>query len=143
MDVHVRYAAILLSGLFLCSITAEEFNSDCLIVETVQTTSASRNELKEEIAEEIKTTLYASMNLASSIAKMQGELSELNKQLLAGVEPLLANQAPFKKASKESLLQTRNLLKKASEKLHRWYQSLARVRRHIARDALLRKSEIQ
>lgn len=85
--------------LIIPTLSAE--NSSFLVQEPQK--RLSKNDLKENIGEELKQSLFTCASLANELGTVQRELAKLQKRLLAKVENLLENDRCFKKASRSEL----------------------------------------
>lgn len=83
---------------------------------------ASKNELKENIGEELKQALYACTAIATELSNVQRELASLQHRILSRVENLVEQKREFKKARRKELsdaydiiVQVKNQLSKQKE----------------------------
>lgn len=63
----------------------------------------SKNELKEDIGEELKKALYLCASISSELGSMQKKIAKLQNRFLSRVENLVENKRPFKKAKRKDL----------------------------------------
>ncbi|MCK4499140.1 hypothetical protein KAU11_01435 [Candidatus Babeliales bacterium] len=73
--------------------------------------------LKEELGGEIKTTLNQCVALNEHLAKLQFEIAQLQKRLLAKGEELMDNGPSFKKAGRKPLADSINTAETARSSL--------------------------
>lgn len=82
---------------------AKEKKSSFLISPSDSVNRASKNELKENIGEELKQALYACASITNELGNVQRELAELQRRILSRVENLVENKRCFKKAKRNEL----------------------------------------
>lgn len=119
-------------------LVAEQTITDGLIAtETSCSRPSTRRGHKERIGQTAKDALELCAKLSRALGKLQVEVSSLQTRLLNSVEPLLDDQPPFKKASKEQLRATLDVLESGTQKLRKQVKATKKLRAKVANDALL------
>jgi len=107
---------------------------------TTRGKNKSKTELKESIGGEIKNVLNKCAHVNKQLGEMQIELSEMQKQLFDKVEELIDNKKPFKKASREQLNKTLNVVNSVNVKLSEQSGIITQIKNQINKDICLKQS---
>ncbi|MFC1854390.1 hypothetical protein ACFLY6_00775 [Candidatus Dependentiae bacterium] len=104
--------------------------------------------LKEELGTEIKSTLDQCVELNAHLAKLQLEISQIQKRLLSKGEELMDNGESFKNKDRKSLARAIENTSQACQKIAILDSNLAKsplkgVMRQIERDACLGSNSLK
>lgn len=104
-------------------------------------TKESSRKLKESIGESTRHTLDMCAALSESVGKLQVEIAAIQKRLFNNVACLIDNSPPYKKATKQELVKTRAILRKAVEQLRSHATLAQQMRVKIQDDTLLAQQQ--
>lgn len=91
--------------------------SSFLISDGHSSPRVSKNEIKENIGEELKKSLYACTEITTELSNVQRELANLQRRILSKVESLVENKGDFKKARRKELTDAQEIMASARKKL--------------------------
>ena len=128
------------SLLFLINFINAELPSFVIKKEATRGKNKSKTELKENIGGEIKNVLHKCAQVNKQLGEMQIELSKMQKQLFDKVEELIDNKKPFKKASREQLNKTLNVVNNVNVKLSEQSGIINQIKNQINKDICLKQS---
>ncbi len=135
-----KFLIINFSLLFLINFINAEPPSFVIKKETTRGKNKSKTELKENIGGEIKNVLHKCAHVNKQLGEMQIELSKMQKQLFDKVEELIDNKKPFKKASREQLNKTLNVVNNVNVKLSEQSGIINQIKNQINKDICLKQS---
>jgi len=109
----IIFSCYLLIKIFVVVCFAQEDKKEKFIVsrQADQTKNMSRNRLKENIGKTAKEALHNCAKLNEQIGEIQIHLSKIQKNLFDKIEKLIDNKQPFKKASRDELADSYNIIK--------------------------------
>lgn len=102
--------------------------------------NASKNDIKEEIGEVMKSALHSCADFAKMIGEIQIEISKIQTHLFSDVENLIDNSKNFKNASKNQLKQCHGSLQKITAEFSCQLAKLKEIKKEIDLDACLKLS---
>lgn len=101
------------------------FSKESFVVETPASSKhASKNELKEQIGDELKKALETSTLLIDELGKIQQQIASLQKHIVSSVTNLVGNERCFRKASRSSLREALQTMSTITAKLHKQKQNI-------------------
>ena len=131
----------LFTVLFLNSITFSTVfpkKDSFLVQKTTTSKRGSKNELKENIGEELKEALHACASIAVELGNLQKELGSLQKRLLTNVESLVENRRVFKKARQRELSGALRTMSKVKQQLRAQEQNVKRLSSEMNKSVCLK-----
>ncbi|MBU1008259.1 hypothetical protein KKA53_04245 [Candidatus Dependentiae bacterium] len=87
------------------------------LVESHTSKRVSKNQLKENIGDELKGALHTCASIVDNLGKLQQEVASLQCRLLDRVEKLIENNRCFKKAKRKELHDALDIMDKIKKQL--------------------------
>ena len=94
---------------------AKQARKKSFLVDT--TPKVSKNGLKEDIGEELKSALHACADMTKKLGEIQQQIAQFQTELLSKVEKLIDNRSPFKKAKQKTLSNSLKTMKEITSEL--------------------------
>ena len=106
-----------------------------------QKKGGSKQQLKEDIGEEIKQALHQCAALTKAIGQMQVVIANVQSQLFEKVEELIDNKSSFKKAGRPQLKSSLQVLSKVTGDLGAQVRTIHQMKVALDGDACLKQSK--
>jgi hypothetical protein len=132
------YKRLMLFFVIFFPLHAEEKKSSFLVSEAP---SSSKNELKEDIGEELKKTLFTCTAIASELGNVQRELAALQHRVLSQVESLVENKRCFKKAKKTELSEAFSIMNTIKQELTTQKESIKKMALQMNKSNCLKEAK--
>lgn len=114
-----------ISFLLCLCIVPTLFSKESFVVEpSVDSKHASKNELKEQVGEELKKALETSTSLIDELGKIQQQIASLQKHIVSNVSNLIGNERCFRKASRKTLREALQTMSTITTKLQKQKQKI-------------------
>jgi len=98
----------------------------------------SKNTLKENIGEELKTALHTCASITSELGVLQQEVASLQRRLLSRVEKLVENNRCFKKAKRSELSQALTIMSGVKNQLQAQRSNVKQLASKINKNVCLK-----
>lgn len=102
--------------------------------------NASKNDIKEEIGSSLKDSLDSCAELSKVTGEILVEISAIQKRLFDSVENLIDNGKKFKNASRGDLKKSHNTLGKVNSEFSMQLSKLREIKKEIDSDTCLKVS---
>ena len=127
--------------LIVSAFLRSEMESFVISKKKVVAKKLSKNRLKENIGDEIKQTLNCCADLSAQIAKVQIDLSGIQKNLFEKVEKLIDNKSPFRRASMYEFKMANKKMHDAKKKLGAQVMVVEGISKQINANVCLKNSD--
>ena len=102
--------------------------------------NASKNDIKEEIGSSLKDSLDSCSELSKVTGEILIEISEIQKRLFDSVENLIDNGKKFKNASRSDLKKSHSALGRVNSEFSMQLSKLREIKKEIDSDTCLKVS---
>ncbi|MBD3231491.1 hypothetical protein GF322_02395 [Candidatus Dependentiae bacterium] len=136
---RINFFFLIISFCFLCN---QNFAINNFIVSKQDDLlkKLSKNQLKENIGDQIKEVLHDCAELNKQLGLIQVQLSNIEKQLFDKISELIDNKNPFKKAGRVDLSSSFKILNNVRKELINQVDVVKNLHLQINKDKCLKKS---
>ena len=122
------------------SLLSAKGDENFLVQKRDVTRKMSKNDLKENIGQQVRDVLHECAELNKQVGKIQVQLSEIEQQLFEKIEKLIDNKPPFKKASHGNLADSFKILSGVRKELQSQVERVSRLSLEIDKNSCLKKT---
>ena len=133
----MKKQALFVIGLFVFGVIFAK--SSPFLVQIHKSSRVSKNELKENVGEELKNALHHSAIIMCELGRVQQELADFQRRLLSRVESLVENVGEFKKGNRVELSEAKNIMDKVNEELGSQKQNIRELVVRMEKNKCLRR----